>query len=254
MKLNRQKFLAFFLFLSFVYFIVYLPEFHGISTTFSAARWPEQTLIIDPGHGGEDGGAIALSGCKESEINLEISLKLDQLCGLFGVHTLLLRTLDISLADNHAQTLREKKRSDLLTRVELINQTPNAVLLSIHQNHYQEQQYRGAQVFYRNDAESASWGEYTQNQLIEQLDPENTRMSKQIAKEIYLMNHINCRALLVECGFLSNPEDNKRLESKYYQHQLAAVLLTSYITYLPTDNGESSYEGKTALLLYNMWE
>lgn len=250
MKLNRKSFLALSLFLCFLCLLIYFPEYGIISTTFSAARLPKQTLVIDPGHGGEDGGAVSLSGRKESEINLAIALKMEQLCGIFGVHTLLLRTLDVSLADSDAKTLREMKRSDLLRRVQIINTTPNAVLLSIHQNHYQEQRYRGAQVFYRSDSASASWGEYTQNQLITQLDPQNTRMSKPISQDIYLMNHINCRALLVECGFLSNPEDNQRLESECYQKQLASVLLTSYITYLP--NGESSHEDKTSLLLYIM--
>ncbi len=230
MLLTRRKFLILCLFAAVVTVVAWFPAFTFIQT-FSAVRYPEQTLILDAGHGGEDGGAIAVSGTAESGINLSIVLKLDQLCGLFGVHTKLVRDTDTSLSDASALTLREKKRSDLLNRVQLVSQTENAVLLSIHQNIYSDSSSHGAQVFCHDDPESIAWGEYTQSLLVDELDPSNTRSSKTISEDVYLMNHITCRALLVECGFLSNPAEDQLLESELYQQQLAAVLMVSYITF-----------------------
>lgn len=232
MLLSKRAFLILCFFTAAVATAALFPEFTFVQT-FSAVRYPEQTLILDAGHGGEDGGAVAVSGTAESGINLSIVLKLDQLCGLFGIHTKLLRDSDCSLSDESALTLREKKRSDLLNRVETVSQTENAVLLSIHQNIYSDSSSHGAQVFFHDDPESAAWGEHTQSLLVHTLDPSNTRSSKTISKDVYLMNHIACRALLVECGFLSNPAEDQLLESDLYQQQLAAVLAASYITFTP---------------------
>lgn len=232
MLLTKRKFLILCLFAAVMAVTALFPEFTWIQT-FSAVRYPEQTLILDAGHGGEDGGAVAVSGTPESGINLSIVLKLDQICGLFGVHTKLMRDSDCSLGDESALTLREKKRSDLLNRVKIVSQTENAVLLSVHQNIYSNSSSHGAQVFCHDDPESAAWGEYTQSLLISALDPSNTRSSKTISKDVYLMNHITCRALLVECGFLSNSAEDQLLESDLYQQQIAAVLATSYITFTP---------------------
>lgn len=187
----------------------------------------ERTLIIDPGHGGEDGGAVAVSGTPESQINLDIALRVDQLCGLYGVKTRLLRETDVSLAGEEAHTLREKKRSDLKQRVEQANSVPGAFLLSIHQNFYESPDPHGAQVFYRPDEDSQLWAETLQATLREKLDPANSRTPSPVPEFVYLMKHISCPAVLVECGFLSNLEENQLLESAAYQKKLAAVLTTS---------------------------
>lgn len=239
MKLNRRDLLILIPSMCLIAAIALLPAMSS-KAVFSAARWPEQTLLIDAGHGGEDGGAVAISGTSESGINLSIALKLDQLCGLFGIHAQLLRETDTSLADKSALTLREKKRSDLLKRTELVNDTANAVLISIHQNNYSNTSIHGAQVFYHDDEVSADWGVYTQSLLSDALDPANNRVSKPISEDVYLMNHIDCRALLVECGFLSNPEEDALLETDSYQTKLASVLLASYTTYLPVSENEQS--------------
>lgn len=198
---------------------------------FSAVRFQERTFILDAGHGGEDGGAVAYSGTPESGINLDITLKLDQYCGLFGIRTKLLRDSDRSLGDDGAATVRERKRSDLMNRVKMISETENGVLISIHQNNYPDKRSKGAQVFCRDDSESVAWGEYTQSLFVSKIDPDNNRVSKIISKDVYIMNHIDCPALLVECGFLSNPEENALLESQPYQRKIAAVLLCACTAY-----------------------
>ena len=101
------------------YYLLFQPGLEQRSV-FSAVRCPGQTVVIDAGHGGEDGGAVSLSGVPESGINLSIALKLDQILGLYGVAPVLLRSEDVSLHDSSAQTLREKKVSDLHNRVAVI--------------------------------------------------------------------------------------------------------------------------------------
>lgn len=202
-----------------------------VRSAFLPARCPAQTLILDAGHGGEDGGAVSLSGAVESQINLAIVLRMDQLLGLYGVTPVLLRDTDVSLHDSTAQTLREKKVSDLHNRVAAIEAQENATLISIHQNTFQSSRYHGAQVFYTNEELSLPFAQLTQDILRESLDPDNGRKPKPIPDSIYLMNHITCRAILVECGFLSHPEEELKLQSRDYQIQLASALTASWLQF-----------------------
>ena len=178
---------------------------------FLNAETNQAALILDAGHGGEDGGAVSLSGAKESDINLSVVLRMEQLLGFLGECPTLLRQEDISLHDDSAVTLREKKISDLKNRTQTANANSNATLVSIHQNTYPEQQYRGAQVFYAPTEGSRELAKVVQQSLTEYIQPENTRQEKQISDSVYLMNHIENRAILVECGFLSHPEEEQLL-------------------------------------------
>lgn len=182
------------------------------------------TLILDAGHGGEDGGALSADGEKESDINLAIVLRLEQLMGFCGVCPVLTRREDRSLHDVTADTLREKKVSDLHNRVALVEGAENPVFLSVHQNSYADAKYSGAQVFYAPTEGSASWGEAAQALLRGALDENNTRGAKEIPDTVYLMNHIRCPGLLVECGFLSNREEAHLLGTAEYQKKVAAAL------------------------------
>lgn len=204
--------------------------------TFVPQAYSEHTLVIDAGHGGEDGGAVSISGVSESRINLAIACRLELIMGLYGVDTVLLRTEDISLHSEGASTLREKKVSDLHNRVDRVNSIDNAVLISIHQNSYSDSQYRGAQVFFAPTDGSQAFGEYTQEVLRVSLNPDNTRLAKQIPDTVYLMNHITCRAILVECGFLSNPEEDQLLQTPGYQLKLASALAGAYLQYERIDS------------------
>ena len=196
-----------------------------------AARLPGQTLIIDAGHGGEDGGAVSISGTVESKINLAIALRLDDILGLYGVNTLMLRTEDQSLHDDNADTLREKKVSDLHNRVDVIESVDHATLISIHQNIFNNKNLHGAQVFYSNEKLSLPFAMFTQETLRLALDPQNTRKAARIPTTVYLMNHITCSAILVECGFLSNPTEDSLLQTGNYQLKIATALAGSYLSY-----------------------
>lgn len=186
-------------------------------------------LILDAGHGGEDGGACSASGHKESEINLAIVLRLESLLAFLGVDTVLTRTQDSSICDPGCETLREKKASDLKNRVSLVQSTPNAFLLSVHQNSFTDKRYKGAQVFYGAGDVSGQWGNHTQELFCTLLDPSNTRKAAAVPEHVYLFSHIDCPAILVECGFLSNEEDTSLLLTECYQRKIAIVLAGAYL-------------------------
>ena len=187
-------------------------------------------LILDAGHGGEDGGAVSVTGVPESRVNLEIVQKLRDILALYGVDPVVLREEDVSLHDPEASSLREKKRSDLKNRVRAVEAVEGGTLLSVHQNSYPGSRYRGAQVFYAPTEGSRELAERLQAALREDLQPDNDRQAKPIPESVYLMNHVSCPAVLVECGFLTNPEEEALLRDGGYQKQLAAVLAGAWLT------------------------
>lgn len=197
--------------------------------TFTPQRFAGQTLVIDAGHGGEDGGAISVSGASESSINLAVARRLDAILGLFGANTVMLRTEDVSLNDEGLATIRDRKVSDLHNRTAAVNAVENAVLISIHQNSFTDPQYDGSQVFYAPTQGSQFFAEYTQELLRVCLAPDNDRKAKPIPSSVYLMNHINCKGILVECGFLTNPAEDLLLQSPDYQLKLALTMAGAYL-------------------------
>lgn len=210
-------------------------------------------VVIDPGHGGEDGGAVAADGTEESAINLQIAKRLDAVLTFWGCDTKLLRSEDISLHDAGASTIRQKKVSDIHNRVGLINSEPNPRVISIHQNYFTQTQYHGAQVFYANGPLGQPWAKLTQENLKNCLEPGNNRREKPISHDVYLMNHITCPAILVECGFLSNPQECAKLQDPGYQTALAAVVAASYLQSVQKE-GETFHasQSETSVLLHGM--
>ena len=186
-------------------------------------------LVLDAGHGGEDGGAVSAAGNKESDINLAIVLKLEYLMAFLGVETTLTRREDISIYDKGCDTMREKKVSDLKNRVALIQSIPNAMVISVHQNTFTDSRYHGMQVFYGSGDLSRQWGSYTQEIAGTALDKDNQRKAAGIPSHVYLFQHIDCPAILVECGFLSNGEEASMLLTDNYQRKIAVVLAGAYL-------------------------
>lgn len=188
------------------------------------------TIVIDPGHGGIDGGATSCTGILESALNLDISLRLKDLFHLLGYETRMIRETDISIYIK-GQTIAEKKMSDLKERVRITENTPNAIVLSIHQNHFPDSQYRGAQVFYAKNPESKVLAEKLQKAFVKSVNPGSKRQIKQ-SKGIYLMDTIRCPGVLIECGFLSNPEEEALLRNKVYQQKLCCVIVSTVVEFL----------------------
>ena len=153
----------------------------------------EWTLILDAGHGGEDGGASTAAGQKESDINLAIVLKTQALMAFLGVEPQL-----------------------------------NALFISIHQNHFTDSRYSGTQVFFNSGDLNRQWGEDTQEIFRQILNPQNNREAKPVPDGIYLFDHISCPAILVECGFLSNGEEAALLVTDAYQRKVAVALTGAY--------------------------
>lgn len=191
---------------------------------------PAPCVILDAGHGGEDGGTSASTGKVESSYNLEITLRLRDFLHLLGYRTKLIRETDTSVY-THGNTIAQKKISDLKNRVRVIETTSNAILVSIHQNFYTDSQYHGAQVFYGNDAKSKALAELMQVRLCRELDTGNHRKCKK-GEGIYLLEKTTCPRILVECGFLSNPQEAALLATEAYQKKLSAVIAASVAEYL----------------------
>ena len=190
----------------------------------------EHCVVIDPGHGGEDGGATSCTGQMESAYNLAISRKLEALLHLLGYRTRMTRTEDVSIYRT-GDTIAQKKLSDLKERVRIANETDNALLISIHQNQFRESQYSGAQVFYAKTDGSKELGYQLQANLVASINPGSNRKSKPISG-IYLMERIHCPGVLIECGFLSNPQEEAQLRNGEYQNKLCCVIAATLSEYL----------------------
>lgn len=195
---------------------------------------PDRYIVIDAGHGGIDGGTTSCTGVLESKINLDIALKLEDLLHLLGMHTIMTRTEDISI-HTEGESIASKKVSDLKNRVRIINETNNAILVSIHQNYFDQQQYSGAQVFYAGTEYSEDLAKRMQNIFVKELNPGSNRQAKK-AKGIYLLNHINCPGVLIECGFLSNPAEESKLLSDAYQKKICCVIASALSSFLVSNS------------------
>lgn len=187
-------------------------------------------IVVDAGHGGVDGGATSCTGVLESQFNLEIAQKLNDLLNLLGIHTIMIRDTDRSVY-TEGETIAQKKVSDLKERVRIVNSTENGLLVSIHQNLFSDGKYSGAQVFYAPTEGSQLLARSMQNAFIHTINPTSHRQEKK-ADSIYLMQHIKHTGVLVECGFLSNPQEEYLLRTKEYQQKVCVVIACSVSNFL----------------------
>lgn len=192
--------------------------------SFSPQAVQGRVIVIDAGHGGEDGGAVSPDGVVESGINLAVAQELDAILTFLGEDTSMTRTEDVSIYSDGAETLHEKKVSDLKNRVALVNETPGALLLSIHQNSLPTaKSVRGAQAFYGRTDGSEPLAQSIQTALNRDINSAD-KEAKPILESVYLMKNVTAPAVLVECGFLSNREETKLLQQAEYQKKLAVVI------------------------------
>lgn len=185
----------------------------------------EHCIVIDPGHGGEDGGAISCTGRPESAYNLEISLQLRDLLHLLGMETKMLRDTDRSIYVS-GTTLAQKKLSDLKERLRIVSQTPGAIFVSIHQNHFPDPKYAGAQIFYGKIPGSETLAKRLQENFAATINPGSRRQCKK-SQGVYLMERLPCPGVLVECGFLSNPEEEGKLRAGEYQKSICCIIAST---------------------------
>ena len=195
-----------------------------------AASFP--LLILDAGHGGQDGGAVAADGTNEKDINLSLTLTLNDLMRSLGFRTLLTRRDDSLHETPDAATMRERKVSDLRYRLQLTQKHPDSILISIHQNQFSDPRYDGAQVFFSgNHPQSKTLAQCLQQSIVKALQPKNTRQIKESGEEIFLLDQTKVPAVMVECGFLSNPEELTKLKDETYRKQLAAAIVNGLLDY-----------------------
>ncbi len=187
-------------------------------------------VVIDAGHGGVDGGTTSCTGILESRYNLEIALRLNDLMHFLGIDTHMIRTEDISVYTT-GTSIAQKKISDLKERVRITNETEDGILLSLHQNYFSDSRYSGPQVFYATTEGSLELAKKLQSELNCNLSTKSNRQVKK-ANGIYLMQHISTTGVLVECGFLSNVQEEALLRSPDYQQKLCCVLATVVNNYL----------------------
>lgn len=184
-------------------------------------------VVIDAGHGGIDGGAVSCSGAEESHINLQIALRLNDLMHLLGINTVMIRTEDVSIYTT-GNTIAAKKVSDLKERVRITNETPNAILISIHQNYFEDSAYSGAQMFYYSDSALAVQLQEAFKKTINQ----GSRRKAKKADGVYLMQNVQCPGALIECGFLSNPTEEQLLQNPEYQKKMCCVISSVVSCYI----------------------
>ena len=186
----------------------------------------EKVIIIDPGHGDFDGGAIGVNGTIEKDVNLSISLKLRDMLTDAGFTVVMTRDSDRAMNDSDATTIRRKKITDMRNRLNLTKLYPGSVLISIHQNKLAgDSSVHGAQVFYSpNEPSSKVLADYIQNEFNRYIQPEKPRNIFATGKNLYLFRHAENTAVLCECGFLSNAEEEAKLRTDQYQYRIASCI------------------------------
>ncbi len=195
-------------------------------------------IIIDAGHGGEDGGTQSASGVLEKELNLSVAKKLRDIFEFFGYDTVMTREEDRQIYDEGCNTIREKKVSDTRNRLKIIEENSDGVFISIHQNYYTDSKYSGAQTFYSvNNGKSQLLASEIQNSILSDLQKENERKIKPIGKDVYLLYHSRIPSVMVECGFLSNEAETQKLCDEEYQTQLALAIFSGAHNYFVKNGG-----------------
>lgn len=188
---------------------------------------PATTVIIDAGHGGEDGGAVAADGTLEKDINLKIALQTAKLLKLYGFEVIMTRETDVStsMGDNFI------KREDLENRLNLMKQNPESIFVSVHLNKFTTSAARGSQVFYSKFKNSKMLGDLIQNSIVFNLQKDNKRVNKLATSSTYLLHNATVPAVLVECGFLSNETELSHLKETAYQNKLAFCIADGILKY-----------------------
>ena len=190
-----------------------------------------KTVILDAGHGTPDEGAQSSDGVTEAETNLKITLKVQKLLEQSGCNVILTRSDDNAIYDLDSKTLRQKKVSDIKNRVKIGNESSADIFVSIHLNKISESQYYGWQCFYNTKSEkSIDLAKSIQESLNEAIEKENNRVAMKL-NTVYIMKNVEIPISIVECGFLSNPEEEKQLLEDSYQERLAWGIYNGIMEY-----------------------
>lgn len=235
MKIGKKSIIAiitaFLIILSAMLYLTFMANFSAAEA--SSMPITQKTVIVDAGHGGDDGGAIGIDGTVEKDINLDIALKLEKILKFYGFNVIMTRTQDVMTCDDGIDSLRKRKISDIHNRFELMRKHPDAIFISVHQNKFEDSSQHGTQVFYSgNDERSKELAEAIQTSVTLTLQRKNDRVVKKSGSGIYLLYHAKIPAVLVECGFISNSDEVKKLKDESYRMKLAILIADGLIKYL----------------------
>ena len=212
-------------------FAIAFIDTHTQSVFFHQAALDDSkfTVVIDAGHGGIDSGKVGVDGTLEKDVNLIIAKKLEKLLKAADVNVIMTRTSDTGL---YSSSSSGKKKEDMKNRATLMNKAHADCVVSLHQNSYPEESIDGAQVFYYTPSEQGQQlAAQLQNRLISHVDPSNHRTEKP-NDSYYLLKNVSAPIVIVECGFLSNPEESKKLVDDAYQQKLAWAIHLGILQYL----------------------
>ena len=250
MRRTRSNLLLFFIFI--LLFLAVFLLFFSISRSrgeppaeptepiTDAPRQSPITVIIDAGHGGEDGGTVGVDGVLEKDLNLTLAKELCTALSSRGIRCVMTRTEDMLLYDRNADYEGRKKALDAKARLEIAEAQSKAIFISIHQNSYPVAKYSGFQIYYsKNNSESATLANTLELAVREKLQPDNNRASKEAGSNISLLQKLTCPALLLECGFLSNPDECARLQDADYRARLVEVLSDALESYVFEKDGNN---------------
>ncbi len=235
MKIGKKSIIAiitaFLIILSAMLYLTFMANFSAAEA--SSMPITQKTVIVDAGHGGDDGGAIGIDGTVEKDINLDIALKLEKILKFYGFNVIMTRTQDVMTCDDGIDSLRKRKISDIHNRFELMRKNPDAIFISVHQNKFEDSSQHGTQVFYSgNDERSKELAEAIQTSVTLTLQRKNDRVVKKSGSGIYLLYHAKIPAVLVECGFISNSDELKKLKDESYRMKLAILIADGLLKYL----------------------
>lgn len=214
------------MFIAVIFILSAITGIGLISTEVISTYTTNRTVIIDAGHGGTDPGAIGKSNSLEKDINLNIALKLQQFVEQSGGVVLMTRVEDEEMGKN--------KREDMKLRKKLREENSGDIFVSIHLNSFPQSSCKGAQTFYANDEESKRLAEKIQKNMVDLLSNDNSRVAKKLT-DVYLLKKVNIPSVIVECGFLSNSEEEKLLQDEKYQSKIAMAIYLGINEYFCLD-------------------
>lgn len=197
---------------------------HAVITNGGDRTYVRQ-VVIDPGHGGVDPGAIGVNNIKEKDINLAISLYLKDMLVANGYEVIMTRDTDVAIHDDIFKSIKKIKTSDLKNRLRIIESNPDAIAVSIHQNKFPATSPSGAQMFYgRKNEKSKILAQSIQEAFVQNIQPNNKRQVKRSTSDVYIVHNVENPIVLVECGFISNYNDANLLTNEEYQQKVAFTI------------------------------
>ncbi len=220
-----------------IFALIILVILFGISALFksqevsvnSIKNAASDIVVIDPGHGGIDGGCVGEGNILEKDLNLKVARKLEKIFSDNGYKVVMTRTEDRLLSDDLDAKIRTQKTQDLKKRVEIANESGGAIFISVHMNEYTSPEISGAQVFYNKNDEIGEKYAKSVMSALKKVDPKNKRVSKEIPNKNLVFNRLTIPGILVECGFLSNPEECKKLQDELYQNDIANAIYNGIV-------------------------